>query len=76
MGEDLSGLSDIRTDRVSRAVPKSRRREGGRERFGSHLKRDDEDEDEKGKPADGKSGDAALPIQRAARRGKLIDYEA
>ncbi len=71
MSDELSSLSDIRTERIVGAPPKQRGRSGKEDEFESHLKRDtsaaDADED-----AD--SPDHSKPPKR--HRGKIIDYLA
>jgi len=80
MGEDLSGLSEIRTDRVTRAVQKGRERERGKKRFGSHMQSDEDTREEEARERDaalpGQEADAPQLPHRPVRRGKLNDYEA
>ena len=75
MGEKLGELSTLRTDRISRAVPKSQRREHGSQQFKSHMKGDGDAKEEKRPDAD-QPGDPACCPKRTVRRGNLIDFEA
>ena len=71
MADELSSLSDIRTERIVGPPPKRRGRSGKEEEFESHLKRDE--------PADetDEHADFADRSNRPKRhRGKIIDYLA
>jgi hypothetical protein len=76
---ELSSLRKIQTDRISAAVPKREGSSGNRRQFEAALGRDAE---KKEKEREGAAGErpAAPPAKgtgaRAARRGKVIDYEA
>ena len=75
MGEDLSNLSEIRTNRVVRTPPKSgRRRQGQQGQFESHLGPGEDAEDEKETPAP--AGSPAPTEKRTGPHGRLIDFTA
>ena len=76
MGENLSKLSEIRTDRIARTVPKgNRRRKEQNGKFESHLKRNG---GEKSPPAEEDSSENApdTPPSAPPSRGRIIDFTA
>ena len=80
MDSELSNLAEIRTDRVSRAVPKNGRRSGNRQQFESQLRQEKKDGEEADRPPDPETRPPAdAPAghgTRPSRRGKLLDYKA
>ncbi len=82
MGEQVPGLSNIRTDRVSRVVPKKRRQEPGKEQFNSHLAPPGQDKESSSshqdpdEHADPRPDDATPAILRNPKRSKRMDYLA
>ena len=80
MEAELSSLRKIQTDRISAAVPKREGSSGNRRQFEAALGRDAEKDEEKDREGAPGERPAAPPAKgtaaRAARRGKVIDYEA
>ena len=76
MGENLSELSKIRTDRIARTAPKgNRRRKGHDGKFESHLKKN---AGNKPPPANEDTSERAPDSPSAAPppRGRLMDFTA
>jgi len=76
MGENLSKLSGIRTDRITRTTPKgNRRRKEQNGKFESHLKKNAGD---KPLPANEDTSERApdSPSSAPPPRGRIMDFTA
>ena len=76
MGEKLSDLSAIRTDRIALTVPdRNRRQRQRKEKFESHLNRDAETEAPPAKDETSES-QADTPPPTSSPRGRVMDFTA
>ena len=78
MDGELSGLNELRTDRIVGVNSKSDRRQGNGKEFENHLARNDDSEDTPDQDADQSRPHAeGEDVQRKrTHRGEVIDYTA
>ena len=78
MDGELSGLNELRTDRIVGVNPKGGRRQGNGKEFENHLARSDDSEDTPDQDADrsGPHAEGEDVHRKRTHRGKVIDYTA
>ena len=78
MDGELSGLNELRTDRIVGVNPKSGRRQGDGKAFENHLARDDDSEDTPDQDANRPEPHAESEDihRKRVHRGTAIDYTA